>query len=220
MFSHSGNDLTFLWRANNKLIDPKQNRILTSAFSLNQNQSPFQEDGMNIVSHMQMMHFSLHTYAHTQAHTHTPGMPCRSLCQPHASWAENYPLVSALAVFEERTLRQTKVLHYFHSQWDPPTTFYNCLTEKAFGRINNYQLLQYECQLFKYMFTDHHALQTPGFRSLASEQTKQELMSTKGCSLYRSSITEGLWQTRGTMCKWGAFLKEIQLDYSWDAWCF
>lgn len=65
MFSHSGSDLTFLWSPNNKLIDPKQNRILTSAFGLNQNQSPFQENGMNNVSHMQTMHFSLHTDTHT-----------------------------------------------------------------------------------------------------------------------------------------------------------
>lgn len=160
------------------------------------------------------MHFSFHTHTHA----HTPAMPHGSLCQPHISWAENYLRVSALAVFEERMPRQTKVLHYFHSQWDPPMTFHNCLTEKAFGRTNNYQLLQHECQLFKYMFTDHHTLQTPGFRSLASERTMQELMSTKGCSLYRSSATVRLWETRGMMCKWGAFLTEIQYDL--DVWSF
>lgn len=162
---------------------------------------------------------SLYTHTRMHRHTHTRDAmrePVPTTRTMSGAWAE----VSALAVFEERTPRQTKVLHYFHSQWDSPVTFHNCLTEKAFGRINNYQLLQHECQLFKYMFTDHHALHTPGFRSLASERTTQELMSTKGCSLYRSSTTGGLWQTKGTMCKWGAFLKEIQFDYSWDAWCF
>lgn len=178
MFSHSGSDMTFHWSPNNKLIDPKQIRSLSSAFSPNLNQSP-----------VLMKHRSFHICRrcisfYTETHEHTRRMPRRNQCQPHVSASENYPLTNALAVFEERTPRQTKVLHYFRSWWDPPMTFHNCFTEKAFGRINNYQLLQRECQLFKCMFTAHHApsrhqVQIISFRANdAGTNEQQRLLAT------------------------------------------
>lgn len=64
-------------------------------------------------------------------------------------------------------------------------TFHNCFTEKAFGSINNYQLLQRECQLFKYMFTAHHApsrhqVQIISFRANdAGTNEQQRLLTTQ-----------------------------------------